>query len=298
LIAAAAALVSLSILPAPCGAASCLTAEPLFDLQKGGGVALRQPSDLSIHDDNLFVLDDLNGRVVRYSLAGEFLSSIPLPGGSGESYLGFDIGGDDNLYLAASEAGKVIVLSPSGRLVREFATGEKGGSSEPVAVALSQGSCFVIDNEEHKVKVFDLEGTPLEEWGGRGESGETFRYPFRIAVDSLGRIAVSDSLNSRVKVFTPKGEPLLDFGDFGVTEGTLFRPAGLEVWEGWLMVADNYLGAVQLFDFKGEYRAVLCGGDGAPLLFDNPVSLARYGPLLFVLEMGAGRVRALKVEEP
>jgi len=298
LLAAAAALVSPLTLPVPCGAASCLTAEPFFDILKGGGVTLRQPSDLSIHEDSLFVLDDLNGRVVRYSLGGEFLSSIPLPGGSGESYLGFDVGGDDNLYLAASGAGKIVVISPSGKRIREFATGEKGGSSEPVALAISQGSCFVIDNEEHKVKTFDLEGNPLEEWGGRGESGETFRYPFRVAVDGLGRVAVSDSLNSRVKVFTPKGELLLDFGDFGATEGTLFRPAGLEAWDGWLAVADNYHGAVQLFDFKGEYRAVLCGEDGTPLLFDNPVSLARYGALLFVLEMGAGRVRALKVEEP
>jgi hypothetical protein len=295
---AAMILISLSVLPSPCRGASCLTAETLFDLKEGAGIALRQPSDLSIHEEGLFVLDDLNGRVVKYSLAGDYVSSIPLPGGARASYLGLDLGGDDNLYLAASGSGKIVVISQSGDLVREFRTGEKDGHSEPVAVAVAPGSCFVVDNEEHKVKVFDLEGKALAEWGGRGEGRDTFRHPFRITRDELGRIIVSDSLNSRVKVFTPKGESLLDFGEFGVREGTLFRPAGIESWEGRVLVTDNYLGVVQLFDLQGEYQAVLCGRDGVPMAFENPVSLAADGPLVFVLEMGAGRVRALKIQPP
>lgn len=279
--------------------ASCISADPLFDIGRGGSVPLRQPSDLSVHDETLFVLDDLNGRVVRYNLGGEFLSEIPLPGGSGTPYLGFDVGGDDNIYLASSGSGKIIVLSQTGKVVREFETGEKGSASEPVAVDVYRGNCSVVDKGEHMVKVFDLEGNVLNQWGGLGEDREKFRYPFRIARDSTGRIIVSDSLNSRVKTFTPKGEPLVDFGEFGVSEGTLFRPAGVGVWQDdQLLVSDNYLGSVQVFNLKGEYRAVLCGSDGTPLLFDNPVSLAAYGPLLFILEMGAGRVRALNVQRP
>lgn len=276
-----------------------MSSEPLFEVRNGGGHSLRQPSDLSIHEDILFVLDDLNGRVVRYSLEGTFLSSIPLPGGSTKSYLGLDLGADDNLYLAASEEGEVIVLDQGGGTVRRFRTGGEKRTSEPVAVAVSRGNCLVIDNEEHSVKVYDLEGTLLREWGGLGEGRDTFRYPFRVTQDVVGRIFVSDSLNSSIKVFTPKGEPLLDFGEFGVTEGTLFRPAGVELLgDNLLLVSDSYLGVVQLFDMKGLYRAVLCDQNGRPMTFDSPVSLAAKGSTLYVLETGADRVRALRLNRP
>jgi hypothetical protein len=88
----------------------------------------------------------------------------------------------------------------------------------------------------------------------------------------------------------------VEFGEFGVTEGTLYRPAGLAVWgEELLLVSDNYLGSVQAFALQGGYEASLCGADGLPVLFENPVSLAVRGSTLFVLEMGAHRVRALRL---
>jgi len=276
--------------------AACLKAEPLFSLGGGGGILLRQPADLAIHGDRLFVLDDLNGRVVVYSLQGSHLSSIPLPGGGSPSYLGFDVGGDDNLYLAASGKGKIVVVSQEGRQLREFPTGGGEKPTEPVAIEISRGLGFVVDNEAHSVKVFDMEGNPAETWGGLGEGPTKFRYPFRIVQDASGRVIVSDSLNSKIKIFTPAGDPLVEFGEFGVTEGTLYRPAGLEVWgEGLLLVSDNHLGSVQAFDLQGGYEASLCGADGRPMLFRNPVSLAARGSKLFVLEMGADRVQALRI---
>lgn len=282
--------------PLPASAASCIKAAPVFEFTTGGTTPLRQPADIALSPDRLFVLDDLNGRIAVYDLDGRYRSSIKLPGGSGVPYLGLDIGGDDNLYLAAPGKGKVVVIGQSGSVVREFETGGDDGPSEPVGINVARGTCFVVDNEAHRIRSFDLEGTPLEAWGGLGEGADRFRYPFRVIQDNLGRVIVTDTLNSRVKIFTPKGEPLLDFGEFGVTEGTLFRPAGLGLWgEDLLLVSDNYLGSVQLFDVQGKFRAVLCGTDGTPLLFQNPVSIAVRERILYVLEMGANRIRGLKI---
>jgi DNA-binding beta-propeller fold protein YncE len=282
--------------PAIARSATCLGATPLFQLRAGGEKSLRQPSDLALHEKSLFVLDDLNGRIVEFSLRGEYLRSTPLPGGSRSSYLAVDLGDKDHFYLASSAEGKIVVIDRGGSTVREFGIGAKDGKSEPVGIDVSRGACFVADNEEHKVKVFDLEGRALGEWGGIGDAPGKLRYPFRVVQDSAGRVIVTDSLNSRVKAYTPKGEPLFAFGDFGVVEGTLFRPAGISLWDSdRLLVSDNYLGSIQLFDFKGGYHGTLCGSDGTPLLFENPVSLAAAGNTLFVLEAGAGRVQALRV---
>jgi DNA-binding beta-propeller fold protein YncE len=277
--------------------AVCLTTTPLFQLRSGGDKNLRQPSDLTLHEGSLFVLDDLNGRIVEFTQSGRYRRSIPLPGGSRSSYLAVDIGGNDHFFLASSAEGKIVVIDKGGSVVRKFDTGGKDGTSEPVGIDVSRGKCFVADNEEHKIKVFDLEGKPLGEWGGIGDTPRKLRYPFRVVQDSAGRVIVTDSLNSRVKAYTPKGEPLFDFGKFGVVEGTLFRPAGISVWgNDRILVSDNYLGSVQLFDFKGGYHGTLCDSDGTPLLFQNPVSLAAVGGTLFILEAGAGRVQALRVE--
>lgn len=285
----------LLFLPASARAA-CMTAEPAFSVESGGGSRLRQPSDLALREDRLYVLDDLNGRVAVYSLQGEYLSAVSLPGGKGRPYLGMDIGGDDNIYLASPTEGKVVVLDGRGKAVRDFGLGGKASKSEPVSVTISRGTCFVVDNEQHRVLSFDLEGNPLESWGELGEGAVAFRYPFRIVQDSTGRVIVTDTLNSRVKMFTPKGEPLGQFGEFGVIEGTLYRPAGIALWgEDLVLVSDNYLGSVQLFDTQGAYRSTVCGSDGKPLLFDSPVSLATGRGMIFVLEMGAARVRAFRL---
>ncbi len=294
--AAGAAAVALCLVAGSPGGAACLKTAPLFTISSAATVPLRQPADLTLHGDRLFVLDDLNARVISYGLEGKFLSATKLPGGSSASYLGFDVGGDDNLYLAASGAGKIVVINQKGERIREFPTGGGESPTEPVGVEVARGQCFVVDNEAHSVKVYDLEGTPSVQWGELGDGPGKFRYPFRLLQDPLGRIIVSDSLNSRIKIFTPAGDPLLEFGEFGVTEGTLYRPAGLGLWgENLLLVADNYLGVIQVYDLQGGYQSTLCGADNKPLIFSNPVSLAVRGSTVFVLEMGAGRVRALQI---
>jgi hypothetical protein len=294
--AGAAALILLFLLAGGVAGAACFKAETLFTIERGGGTPLRQPADLALHGERLFVLDDLNGRVAVFSLEGGYLSSVRLPGGSASSHLAIDVGSDDNIYLAASGKGKVVILSGKGKQLAAFITGSGEKPTEPVGIEVSRGQIFVADNEAHSVKVFDMDGNSVRSWGGTGEGPTSFRYPFRIIQDASGRVIVSDTLNSRIKIFTPAGDPLVEFGEFGVTEGTLYRPAGLAVWgEELLLVSDNYLGSVQAFALQGGYEASLCGADGVPVLFENPVSLAVRGSTLFVLEMGANRVRALRL---
>lgn len=291
-----AALVVFLLLTDGSARAACFKAEPLFSIDGAGGTPLRQPADLALHGERLFVLDDLNGRVAIFDLQGNYISSVKLAGGSGSSHLGIDVGSDDNLYLAASAKGKVVVLSGQGKQLKVFTTGSGEKPTEPVGIEVSRGQIFVADNEAHSVKVFDMDGNHVQSWGGLGEGPTSFRYPFRIIQDASGRVIVSDTLNSRIKIFTPAGDPLAEFGEFGVTEGTLYRPAGLAVWgEELLLVSDNYLGAVQAFALQGSYEASLCGADGKPILFESPVSLAMRGSTLYVLEMGAHRVRALRI---
>jgi DNA-binding beta-propeller fold protein YncE len=272
--------------------AACLPARQIFAVREAGKVAFRQPSDLVLAGDQLYVLDDLNGRVAVLDLQGRGVGALPLPGPEGASWLGIGFGGADQLFLAASGDGRVVVMDLKGKTVREFPAGEAGETSSPAGILVARGSCFVADNRGHRVRAFSLDGRQQASWGGLGENAAQFRAPFRVVQDSLDRVLVTDSLNSRIQVFTPKGDPLAAFGEFGTTEGTLFRPAGLAVLEGdRVLVSDAYFGSLQIFDAQGVYQGVLCDG-GRPLALESPTGLAARGRTVYVVEMGAGRVSA------
>lgn len=276
-------------------AAVCIPVRQVFAVREAGKAAFRQPSDLVLADDRLYVLDDLNGRVAVLDRQGRSLGAIPLPGAEGTSWLGIGFGGADQLFLAASGDGRIVVIDLKGKPVREFPAADPGEDPRPTGILVSRGSCFVADNRAHKVRGFSLDGRPLASWGGLGEGPAQFRAPFRVAQDSLDRVLVTDALNSRILVFTPKGEPLATFGEFGTTEGTLFRPAGLAVLDGdRVLVSDNYFGSLQIFNAQGAYQGVLCDG-GSPLALENPTGLAVRGRTVYVVEMGAGRVSAWEI---
>jgi len=274
-------------------AAACLPAHQLFAVREIGKVALSQPADLVLAGDRLYVLDDLNGRIAVLDLQGRGVGSIPLPGPEGAAWIGIGYGGADQFFLAASGDGRVAVVDLKGKLVREFRTADGAEKAGAAGILVSPGGCFVADNRAHRVRAFTLEGKPQAAWGSLGEGAAQFRAPFRIAQDSLGRVLVSDSLNSRVLAFTPKGESLSGFGEFGTTEGTLFRPAGLAILEGdRVLVSDAYFGSLQIFSAQGAYQGVLCDDGGHPLALEGPTGLAARGGVVYIVEMGAGRVSA------
>lgn len=278
--------------------AGCIGARRLFAVGEAARVAFRQPSDIVLAGDRLLVLDDLNGRVALLDLQGRSLGSISLPGGETGSWMGLGFGGADQVFLASSGEGRIIVLDLKGNTVRAFPVREpaEGGDVRPAGVLVSRGSCFVADNAAHRIRVFGLDGRRQAVWGSLGEGPAEFRSPFRVAQDSLDRVLITDALNSRIGVFTPKGEPLLVFGTFGRSEGTLYRPAGLAVLEGdRVLVADAYFGSLQVFGPQGAYEGVLCGEAGRPLALESPTGLAARGRVVYAVEMGAGRVSAWEI---
>jgi DNA-binding beta-propeller fold protein YncE len=274
---------------------ACLPARRIFAVREAGKVAFRQPSDLVLAGNRLLVLDDLNGRIAVLDQQGRGLGSIPLPGPEGASWLGIGFGGADQIFLASSGDGRIVVIDLKGQVVGGFPVGDAG--AKPAGILVSRGSCYVADNGSQLLRVFALDGTPQGSWGGPGEKPAQFRAPFRVVQDSLDRLLVSDALNARVLAFTPKGDPLAAFGEFGVTEATLFRPAGLAVLEGdRVLVSDAYFGSLQVFSSQGAYEGVLCGDEGRPLALESPTGLAARGRIVYVAEMGAGRVSAWAID--
>lgn len=77
---------------------------------------------------------------------------------------------------------------------------------KPVGLALDKrGRLFVSSSGDHRIYIFDYStGSILDVIGKRGRVQGAFDTPLDIDVNSLGQLAVVDSLNKRIQVFDPE----------------------------------------------------------------------------------------------
>ena len=81
---------------------------------------------------------------------------------------GVAVDADDNIYIADSERGLVLVYAPDGKFLRYI--GKRGDESlfhYPTAIAIDRGSgrLFLLDSPRHLLLVLDLEGNILKRVG-------------------------------------------------------------------------------------------------------------------------------------
>ncbi len=168
---------------------------------------------------------------------------------------------DGTFYVADSRDHRVLHLDTEGRTLQawgSFADGvskpaDPGTFNEPWGVAVGpDGSVYVTDTWNHRVQKFSATGKFIKTWGTFGQSGtgavDSFYGPRGIAVDSQGRVFVSDTGNKRIVVFDADGNFITQFGSAGLDPGQFDEPVGVTVdKEGNVYVTDTWNQRVQVF---------------------------------------------------
>ncbi len=275
-------------------ASAGVTARFLFDLEGG----MNQPSAVSLSDEgSAFVLDGLNGRVVRFDGEGRRLSDFTAP--PDESLeLPMDLRwSGDSLIVSDTGNHRLVQFSRDGRVQRSLPLPPSGDkAAEPTGLALLDGVVFWSDRANARLCATVLEtGESLRCWSDFGSSEGAFRYPFLMTVDRDRYLYVADVLNGRVQVFNERGRSFGAIARFGVTQQSLLRPNGVAVdAQGTLMVSDAYQGRILIFKGRG-YAGLLTDQTGDPLRFDQPVGIALWRDRLYVTEMAQHRVRVFQI---
>ena len=105
-----------------------------------------------------------------------------------------------------------------------------------------------------RVTMCDAEGGYFGNFGSFGEGGGQFISPSAAAVDSQGRVYVSDEHLHRISVFDHSGRFLSQWGAYGSGEGELNTPSGIAFdSQDCLYVADTYNNRVQKFTSDGRF---------------------------------------------
>jgi DNA-binding beta-propeller fold protein YncE len=167
-----------------------------------GAGQLLSPSAVAVSPGGtVYVADEGNGRIVRFSTAGTHLGSF----GQFRSLRGVAVAPDGSrVYGVDAARNRITVSTASGGDVAEFgATGSKLGElRSPSGIATdAAGNVWVVDRGNDRVQAFTAAGAPVTAFGERGTQPGQFVEPVGIAVDCRGVVTVGDSDNNRVQAF-------------------------------------------------------------------------------------------------
>jgi len=220
-------------------------ADGTFVTSWGEGVFTRAHGVTLGPDGHLYCADDDGHRIFVCTLAGEVLSTIggPAPAQSGRPFnrptkVAFDPHTGEMYVSDGYGNARVHKYTAGGRLL--FSWGEYGTDPgqfnlvHSVAVDAS-GRVYVADRENHRVQVFDAEGTFLEQWVNMhrprglhidGDLAYVGQPPTHLAVN-----ADYPNIGACVSIHDLSGRRLARLGDVrpGEAPGQFVAPHGLAV---------------------------------------------------------------------
>jgi tripartite motif-containing protein 71 len=170
-------------------------------------------------DKNLeyvYVADSKNNRIQKFDINGTFVEAIGKLGNkSGEFNLPTTIEIDSKGNFIVNERGNERIQKFDSEWNPILMWGSKGSGNsqfchiEHIAVD-NYDNIYVTDpqsdpgcSQQARVLKFDSEGNFITKWGSYGQEDGQFRDPEHLAIDSEGRVYVSDRKNEIIQVFEP-----------------------------------------------------------------------------------------------
>jgi DNA-binding beta-propeller fold protein YncE len=268
----------------------------------------------------LFVADDLNHRIVRFSAPPAYpykgrWGAYGTAGGRLAYPRGIAVGAQGEVYVANTGNDRIDVFDRGGALLRSFgASGRASGQFDgPTGVgADAAGFRAVTDSINGRVQLLAPDGSVAAVWGSPAPGPTLLPRPVAVAFDTAGNAYVLDQRRARIAVFErTTGRLRRTIGAPGRGPGRLLAPSALAIDRNNVIsvadtgnrrvarfgVAGNYLGAV---DDAGAVRGVAVTPDGARTYTTDSAALIRaWSPAGDLLEEFGGRGTKLgKLDAP
>ena len=238
-----------------------------------------EPWGIAVNDEYVFVADTWNHRIQKFTLDGEYVASFGASGApdieTGDEGLGLFFGprslvllDDGRLLVTDTGNHRMQVLDTEGNF--QFQIGgfgnQLGQMNEPVGISQGpDGLLYLADTWNARIQEFTPELFALSDWRVDAWSGTSINNKPYTAVDSAGRIFVTDPEGYRVLIFNRDGSYLARFGTFGAGPNDLGLPNGIFIdGEDNVYVADS--GNNRIVKYPAPFAPPETGaGDLAPL---------------------------------
>ena len=210
-------------------------------------------------EDNILVADHKNHRIQKFTASGEFLAAVGSRQSPGPHKFYFPIGiavnASSGRVYVSSRNDHIQILNSDLSHFSSFGTSGngKGAFCDPHHIACDRiGNVYVADTNNHRLQVFTADGSFLRML--HGYYVDDFKLPHYfgfvvgVAIDSNGKIYVSDRGNECVSVFNSEGQFVTSFGRKGEGKGEFQSIGGLAVdHSGVVYVCDSGNRCVKLF---------------------------------------------------
>ena len=223
--------------------------------QKPATKELSKPYGVAASGKKFYICDtDYGGLIVADLQTRE----MHLKGWEGEGRLkiplNLAVDTDGSLYIADSGRDQVVIFDKNQDYVAALG---KVGEMKPRDVAVSRDRIYVADIQNHCVHVYDkatrtnLFDIPRDT-DGTNVARRLF-MPTNLAMDSKGRLYVSDTGAFRVQVYDADGNHIRYIGGMGDSPGQFARVKGVAVdRESRLYAVDALSQVIQIFDEQGR----------------------------------------------
>lgn len=294
---------------------------------KGENPTFKQPMGSAFSPDGrrMYVADTINNRIVVFDKNGKYKSEFggfgiakPLEGAAmtwdpGELNYPTDVAvdGRGNVYVADFYNDSVSVFTSKGKFIRRFpdpykitgkgSSGHDGTGIAVTALTVADGKVYATD--EYQVFVFSAKGELLRQFGMPGLGPTGLDRPGGIAVDSRGRIYVSDSNHNRVVAFSPVGKPLWVTGApvkglMKETDNPFILPRGLTVLrDGSILVADPLGQQLVKLDENGKVVANYGERGTVEGQLNFPNDVASFKDKILVADRENNRVQVVRLSD-
>jgi hypothetical protein len=256
--------------------------------------------ELSQFNGQLYIVDQNNHRVQRFSKAGVFIGSFgSLGNGNGQLTRpsGVAIDNDGNVYVADQDNNRVAKFSATGTHITNFGSfGSGDGQFNTVSLRMGiaysakNNVIFVTDARNSRIQRFSTAGVYSTKWGSAGAANNQYNNPSSVAVDADGSVYIADTGNNRIQKTNWGGGYLAKWGTAGTANGQFDRPSGVSVdATGIVYVADGGGSnkRVQAFTTTGTHLATYGSPSGTALNAPMGVVADADGTVWVVDSLGA-----------
>ena len=144
---------------------------------------------------------------------------------------GLDIDNAGNIWITdgredSGRGQQVIKISPAGEVLMRIGTAGVAGDGPYTfngvtdVLVTDDGNIFVADGHvNNRIVKYSSEGEFIMEWGRAGTGQGEFNMPHALAMDTQGRLFVSDRENLRIQIFDQEGRYLDEWAQFGRVSG-------------------------------------------------------------------------------
>lgn len=211
---------------------------------------------LAVTDNYIIIVGDSNDddkRIEIHSKVREEIKSFKLHG-SNQCPRGIVTDGT-YIFITDKKNQSITKYKFDGQHIKTTVFGENQNINNNCGIAINQTMerIYIADQQNHKIKVLNLDLTFLNTFGGEGNQEGKFKYPRDVAVTDNGTLYVTDTKNNRVQVFDSEGTFIRQFG-----EDKLRSPAGICIDpNNHVLVADHDNIRICVFTLEGKYIASL-----------------------------------------